>query len=409
MKMLNWLKRFNIFCFLESHSYALRPGRFDGLVAAGQRSCCTGSAADLTRLDAYLATRPWAFGHLAFELQDAAFDLPPAPKDRLHFHPFYFFEPEVLLRIEGEELAIEADDPEAVYAALSAAPEVLEDAQQAVAVNARLQREDYLARIRSLLAHIQRGDCYEINFCQEYWAEPESFDPWAAYARLSALSPTPFGGFYRLDDKFLLCASPERYLWKEGTRLQMQPIKGTARRLPDAEADLALRNSLQRDPKERAENVMVVDLVRNDLSRICEDGSVTVPELFGLYSFPQVHQMISTVAGTLKDGIGFSGILDATFPMGSMTGAPKQRVMELIRRYEPSARGLFSGSLGYFHNGDFDFNVVIRSLLYNATEKYLCYQVGSGITAYCTPEAEWEECRLKASAIEKVLKVPEGS
>ncbi|GAB4094191.1 anthranilate synthase component I family protein [Flaviaesturariibacter terrae] len=401
--MLNWSKRFNIFCFLESHQYTAVPGRFDLLVAAGQRSFCTGSPAQLDRLDAFLRGRRWAFGHLSFALQEAFFHLPPGPADPVGFDPFYFFEPGIVLRQEGDSLLIEADDPELIYRQLQAADPVVADEQPPVQVHGRMDRETYVSTIRKLLAHIQRGDCYEINFCQEFSARPEALDPWALYSRLSALSPTPFGGFYRLGDRYLLCASPERFLRRQGDRLLAQPIKGTARRTADAAADTALRESLRESPKERAENVMVVDLMRNDLARVCRPGSVQVTELFGLYTFPQVHQMISSIEGRLNADARFSDILEATFPMGSMTGAPKQRVLELIRQYELSARGLFSGSLGYFHNGDFDFNVVIRSLLYNAAAPYLSYQVGSGITAYCDPEAEWEECLLKAAALKKVL------
>jgi len=149
---------------------------------------------------------------------------------------------------------------------------------------------------------------------------------------------------------------------------------------------------------------MVVDLVRNDLARICEEGTVNVDELFGVYSFPQVHQMISTVSGELQEGMQFTDMIRACFPMGSMTGAPKKRVMELIEKYERNKRGIFSGAVGYISpEGDFDFNVVIRSILYNASTKYLSWQVGSGITFYSDPEKEWEECLLKASAIESVL------
>lgn len=150
---------------------------------------------------------------------------------------------------------------------------------------------------------------------------------------------------------------------------------------------------------------MVVDLVRNDLSRVCEEGSVKVDELFGVYSFPQVHQMISTVSGQVREDLTFADLIRATFPMGSMTGAPKKRVMELIREYENSRRGIFSGALGYISPaGDFDFNVVIRSIMYNAGSGYLSFQAGSGITWYSDPEKEWEECLLKASAIEAVLR-----
>jgi para-aminobenzoate synthetase component I len=222
---------------------------------------------------------------------------------------------------------------------------------------------------------------------------------------LSALSPNPFGGIYRLGEKWLLCASPERFLRKTGNRILSQPIKGTAARtsineISDTEAKQALFNS----GKDRSENVMVVDLVRNDLAKISEEGTVVVDELYGIYTFPHVHQMISTISGQLKTAITFADIIKATFPMGSMTGAPKKRVRELIKAYEPVPRGLFSGTIGYISpKGDFDFNVVIRSLLYNALTGYLSFPAGSGITFYSDAEAEWEECLLKVSAIRQIL------
>jgi para-aminobenzoate synthetase component 1 len=222
---------------------------------------------------------------------------------------------------------------------------------------------------------------------------------------LLEISPTPFSALYGLNGKYLICASPERFLKKTGSEIISQPMKGTARRdLQDKNNDDHLKQSLFEDAKERAENVMVVDLVRNDLSKVCKDGSVKVDELFGVYSFPQVHQMVSTVSGELKEKVSFSEIIKATFPMGSMTGAPKIRVMELIDQYEPTGRGLFSGSVGYIDaEGNFDFNVVIRSILYNASTSNLSYYAGSGITFYSDAEKEWEECLLKAEAIRQVL------
>ncbi|TCJ14629.1 anthranilate synthase component I family protein [Flaviaesturariibacter flavus] len=397
--MLNWLRRFNIFCFLDSHGY---PGRsFDWLAGAGARHR-VGAADGPAALDALAASERWAFGHLAFELRHAAYGLAGGPQDPIGFPPLHFFIPEVVLYARGDTLHIEAADPDTVWKALQETPVPAAGPGASIQMEATLSRAAYLDRIGALLQHIRRGDCYEINFCQEFHAQAPGLDPLPVYRKLAALSPTPFGGYYRLDDRYLLCASPERFLRKQGSELIAQPIKGTARRNPgDKAADAALREGLYLSPKERAENVMVVDLMRNDLSHVCHD--VVVPELFGLYTFPQVHQMISTVSGRLHPGTGFSAVLDATFPMGSMTGAPKQRVLELIRRYEPTARGLFSGSLGYFHEGDFDFNVVIRSLLYNADTGALSYQVGSGITAYCEAAAEWEECRLKALALERAM------
>ena len=224
-------------------------------------------------------------------------------------------------------------------------------------------------------------------------------------SNLTEVSPTPFACFYKNSSDYLLCASPERYLQKKGNQLISQPIKGTIKRNLHNDADDKLQvEALQNSSKDKSENVMVVDLVRNDLSRICEQGSVKVSELFGIYSFPQVHQMISTITGTLNSNTLFSEILEATFPMGSMTGAPKKSVMETIDALEPTKRGLYSGTVGYFNPaGDFDFNVVIRSIFYNSDIKKASYGVGGGITIYSDPEKEYEECLLKAAAIKKVL------
>jgi para-aminobenzoate synthetase component 1 len=274
-----------------------------------------------------------------------------------------------------------------------------------ITVQSRMGREEYIGIIQKLQQHILRGDCYEINFCQEFFAENVSADPLAIYRSLSNMSPNPFAAFYKLDDKYLLCASPERFLKKTGNKIFSQPIKGTwQRNVADAVLDKENKELLYNSSKDRSENVMIVDLVRNDLSRICEEGTVTVEELFGIYSFPQVHQMISTISGRLRPGIQFMDAVRATFPMGSMTGAPKRRVMELIEQYEKTRRGIFSGAVGYITpEGDFDFNVVIRSILYNESRRYLSFPAGSGITWYSDPGNEYEECLLKAAAIRKVL------
>jgi para-aminobenzoate synthetase component I len=210
---------------------------------------------------------------------------------------------------------------------------------------------------------------------------------------------------YKQENRYLICASPERFLQKKGTTLLSQPIKGTIKRdTQEPEKDTALKAILQNNQKEQSENVMVVDLVRNDLSKICTHNSVVVEELFGIYSFPQVHHLISSVKGTIAPHTTFKDIIQATFPMGSMTGAPKIKVMQLIEQYETTKRGIFSGALGYIDpNGDFDFNVVIRSIMYNAATNYVNYMVGSGITIYCDAEKEYEECLLKAKAMEAVL------
>lgn len=303
-------------------------------------------------------------------------------------------------------MTIEADDPATVFEQIRKTSVMTGDHDSHdLRIQQKTGRDEYLAIIRKLQQHILRGDCYEINFCQEFFAENAVIDPLQVYKNLSEISPNPFSGLYRQGDRWLLCASPERFIRKEGRRILSQPIKGTAKRvLNDQQEDQQLKEQLYHNPKDRSENVMVVDLVRNDLAKICEEGSVKVDELYGIYSFPQVHQMISTISGEIKKDVSFADIIQATFPMGSMTGAPKKRVMELIEQYEKTKRGIFSGAIGYISpEGDFDFNVVIRSILYNAADQYLSFQAGSAITFYSDAEAEWDECLLKAGAIIRVL------
>lgn len=406
-KMLSWASQFNIFCFLDNQQYADESHQYECLLATGQKDHI--SSTDLNAVNAFLERSPhWVFGHLSYDLKNVLHHFSSTKIDRIGFPPLYFFVPKQVLVLTETNITIYADDPKAIYNAILnepvfepkeiAAPEILQ----------KLSREDYINKIRELQEHIVRGDCYEINFCQELYAENCILEPFSVYQKLVDLSPNPFSAFYRLNDKYLLCASPERFLQKTGNKIISQPIKGTIRReLQDESLDENLKEELKQSQKDQSENVMVVDLVRNDLSKICIEDSVKVEELFGIYSFPQVHQMISTVSGQLQEKLSFSEILKACFPMGSMTGAPKYKVMQLIDIYEEQSRGIFSGSVGYFKpNGDFDFNVVIRSIMYNATEQYLSYQVGSGITFYSDPEKEWEECLLKAMAIKAILSPP---
>jgi para-aminobenzoate synthetase component 1 len=399
--MLRWAGQRNIFCFLDNQQYGPGSG-YECLLAAGALQSCT---ADHHHLDQFLGNGSWAFGHLGYDLGNQLQGIHSQKENRIAFPSFHFFYPEVLLLLRGNELEIRAAHPQSVFDEINQISLLPLSQSPAIEVRERISREDYLHAIEQLKGHILRGDCYEINFCQEFFAENARIDPPAIFERLMDVSPNPFSALYRYHDQYLVCASPERFLRKEGNRIISQPMKGTIRRdVADAENDQKLKRELEASAKDRAENVMVVDLVRNDLSRVCVPGSVKVDELFGVYAYPQVYQMISTVSGELEPQTSFSSILQATFPMGSMTGAPKLRVMELVNRYEASARGIFSGSLGYVTpNGDFDFNVVIRSIMYNAADRYLSYQVGSGITFYSDPQKEWEECLLKGEAIKKVL------
>jgi para-aminobenzoate synthetase component I len=258
--------------------------------------------------------------------------------------------------------------------------------------------------VEQIKKHIHVGDIFEMNFCQEFFIENTEVNPYTLFQKLNTIAQAPFTAFYKLKDKFALCASPERYLKKEGQTLTSQPIKGTSKRGNTEGVDEALKNTLFNDPKNRSENVMIVDLVRNDLGKICEAGSIKVSELFGIYSFPTVHQMISTVTGTVRPEFDNTDVLRATFPMGSMTGAPKVRAMQLIEKYERTRRGLYSGAIGYITpESDFDFNVLIRSILYNQNNHYLSFQVGGAIVADSDAEKEYEECLVKIQGILRAL------
>ncbi|MFT6500282.1 MAG: para-aminobenzoate synthetase component 1 [Crocinitomicaceae bacterium] len=268
---------------------------------------------------------------------------------------------------------------------------------------ARLTKEEYLNQVNDLKNEIQQGNIYEVNFCQEFFAENvELNDPIQAYFKLNQLTKAPFSCYSSLGNFEIFSGSPERYIKKEGLKLISQPIKGTAKRGKSKEEDQQLKERLLADPKERSENVMIVDLVRNDLSKIATKNSVKVDELFGIYSFETVHQMISTISCEVEETTSFTDILKATFPMGSMTGAPKHSAMKLIEKHENFKRGIYSGAIGYIApNGDFDFNVVIRTLIYNRETKYLSCPVGGAITIQSSPEAEYEECNIKVQSILK--------
>ena len=379
------------------------------LLAAGEKRRLNASAGNsLDQLQKFiLEKRCWLFGHLGYDLKNEIEKLSSSNADGVQFPDLFFFEPEVVIRITEKEMVIEAADPDAVFEDLSNTTALTNSLPAGlVHIRNRLSKPEYITIINELKKHILRGDCYEINFCQEFFAENTTIDPLVVYQQLCVISPNPFSALYRINDHWLICASPERFLKKQGNRILSQPIKGTSRRvLNNSEQDKKNKLELTHSAKDRSENVMVVDLVRNDLAKICEEGTVKVDELFGIYSFPQVHQMISTVSGELKKDSSFTDIIKATFPMGSMTGAPKKKVMALIEEYEQTKRGIFSGAVGYISpQGDFDFNVVIRSIMYNALSGYLSLQAGSAITFHSDAEKEWEECVLKVTALMNVLR-----
>ncbi len=412
-QVLDWSTRFSTFSFLDNQQYSSAEHSYECLVAAGERARLKTEAGHAFKEIKKFSQQQedWLFGHFSYDLKSETEGSPSHLPDFIQFPDLFFFVPEIVIIILPLEIQIGLfgnHHKEVLNEIESISFTGKKIMQGKNIIQKRISKDQYIATTERLVKHMLRGDCYEINFCQEFFVEAAALDPLDAYRTLNRTSPSPFSAFYCVDEKFLLCASPERFLKREGESIISQPIKGTSARDPENKVhDELLKTGLAASEKDRAENVMIVDLVRNDLSKICEPDSVRVAELFGIYSFAQVHQMISTIIGRPRANLHWSEMIAGTFPMGSMTGAPKKSVLELIEQYEKTKRGLFSGALGYVKpNQDFDFNVVIRSLFYNRKESYLSYFAGSGITVNSDPEKEYEECLLKVKAFEGIIKNP---
>jgi para-aminobenzoate synthetase component 1 len=406
LKALHWSNQFDTACYLDSNEYPSKYSNFECLIAAGaEEELVANCGSALAQVEAFIKNQDRIIpGFLGYDLKNELEALESKNPDHLDFPDAYFFKPQHLIAISGKEVEISSENPRDIWEEIDRIHLRETTLSFKGSVAQRFSRAEYIDTVKKLQEHIQKGDIYEVTLCQEFYAEEVNFDPLAAFIALNRISPTPFASFFKQDNHYILSATPERYLAKRGNTLLSQPIKGTARRSSDKEEDEIIKQALAQSEKERSENVMIVDLVRNDLTRCALPGTVKVDEIFGVYSFTQVHQLISTISCQVAPKQSFSNILKVTFPMGSMTGAPKIRAMQLIEQYERSKRGVYSGSVGYIQpNGDFDFNVIIRSMLYNANTKYLSFQVGGAITAKSIPEEEYEECLLKAKAISQVL------
>lgn len=404
-KALQWAAAYDTCCYLDSHSFKDPYGKYDLLIAVGTKAALkVSSGSAFKQLEAFRQTHTsWILGFFGYDLKNETENLSSANTDGPGFPDLYFFVPEIVITIKGEELNIEGAD-EHILQTIRSLPLPAEKVQSRVHFTPRFSEQEYVATVEQIKSNITRGDIYVTNFCQEFYADKAYIDPLLTYRKLKDISPAPFSTFFKWEGNYIISASPERFLAKRGNKLLSQPIKGTARRDQDAAADQLLVEQLRNHPKELQENVMIVDLVRNDLTRSAIEGTVHAEELYAIQSFAQVHQMVSTVACAKRDDISDVAAIKNTFPMGSMTGAPKVSAMQLMEKYERSKRGVYSGALGYFApDGDFDFNVIIRSLLYNSTKNYLSFHVGSAITYHADAEKEYEECLLKAKAILQAL------
>ncbi|MFC0604452.1 anthranilate synthase component I family protein [Winogradskyella pulchriflava] len=411
--LLLWSQQFDDVIWLDSNNHSDLYNNYDAVLAVDAFTSLKTDYFDaFEQLKEYQsATNDWIFGYLTYDLKNTTESLSSQNFDGLEFPDLYFFQPKKLFLFKGDKVEIKYlkmvdDDIEADLNTIESgcAERSRSTYENNIKIKLRIHKDEYFEKVNKMLAHIQRGDIYEANFCQEFYAEDSEINPLETFKKLNKISQPPFATFLKVEDKFLLSASPERYIKKEGLKVISQPIKGTAKRSSNKEEDDKLKAELSNDEKERSENIMIVDLVRNDLSHTAIKGSVKVEELCKVYSFLQVHQMISTISSEVGKATHPVDIIKTTFPMGSMTGAPKISAMKIIEDLEETKRGLYSGSVGYFTpNGDFDFNVIIRSILYNETKQYVSYSVGGAITAKSDPLKEYEECLIKAKAMREVL------
>ena len=409
-QLLYWANQFREVVLLDSNAYHQKYSSYDAALAVDAfTSLQTDYNNAFQDLQQYQSqTKDWLFGYLSYDLKNDIEELHSNNFDGLTFPDLFFFQPKKLFLIQGNQVEIQYlrmcdDEIESDFKEITSIT-LMTHYPLPITINQRISKENYLLKVSKMLEHIQRGDIYEANFCMEFFAHTNQLDPIEVFQKLAVISEAPFAVYFKNAVHYLLSASPERYLRKKGTRVISQPIKGTSKRSADPIADAQFKVDLAQNEKERSENIMIVDLVRNDLSHTATKGSVVVEELCEIYTFKQVHQMISTVVSEVEVTTPPVEIIRTTFPMGSMTGAPKISAMQIIETLEETKRGLYSGAVGYFTpEGDFDFNVVIRSILYNAKNEYLSFSVGSAITAQAIAEQEYEECLLKAKAMFEVL------
>lgn len=411
-KILTWAQQFREVVWLDSNAYAQKHSTFQSILAVDAftaiQTDCQGAFKQLEEYQTL--TKDWLFGFLGYDLKNDVEQLSSKNNDELDFPDLYFFQPKRLFLFSENEVEIQylncmEDELETDWQEiLSTVITETSPRKNSVKIQLRTSKDNYFTKVEKMLEHIHLGNIYEANFCQEFYSENVDIEPLTTFLHLNKISQSPFASYLKIDHLFALSASPERYLKRTGNTVISQPIKGTAKRLSSKSKDQILKTKLKQDPKELSENIMITDLVRNDLSRIATKGSVVVEELCKVYTFEQVHQLISTISCKVAPQTSSVKIIKETFPMGSMTGAPKVSAMHIIENLEDAKRGLYSGAIGYFSpTGDFDFNVVIRSILYNQKKLYASFSVGGAITSNSIPEKEYEECMVKAKAMREAL------
>lgn len=406
-QLLAWTQQQSHFIWLESNVEAVKDSytTYDWLIGADIHQ--QWNVAEIQKIK---KEKPdWYFGYFSYDYKNQIHGLTSYNAKSVAVPNAFFFQPKKVVYLQKGQLFFSyleeiQQEIEVDYVILTKGMHPLKSTEKSSLKITSIGKETYLKAVQKVQQHIQRGDIYETNYCMEFVAKDANINPWQVFQELNRISKAPMSVFAKMGEQFLLCASPERYLKRTGNQLISQPIKGTAKRGKTNEEDEKLKTALRNDPKEQMENVMIVDMVRNDLSRLAVKNSVKVQELFGIYTFEQVHQMISTIVAEVNKETHWLDIIHATFPMGSMTGAPKISAMKITEALETFQRGWYSGTFGYITpTGDFDFNVVIRSIQHDAAKKIVSFGVGSAITIQANPELEYEECLLKAKAMLQIL------
>jgi len=408
---------FDTFSYLNGNVIAYPHGAFPEMIGMGVKATFEIAPHNdfaWESLDCFIATHQghYMIGYLNYQLKNKIEHFPLTLNDPLNFALVQLYVPQYLFIKTNNNWKPYDKDSEALLPHILAFKKTtLNEQGEASTAKEHFSHDEYIGIVNRIKQELAQGNIYEINFCNSYTGSYKNLDYVNVYGLLNAISPMPFSALHKHEEHIVISASPERFLQKKGNKITSQPIKGTASRKADPLEDLAQRQALENSLKERTENIMIVDLVRNDLSKLCVGGTVKVEELCKAYTFEKVHQLISTISGDLEQAnLSFSEVIKAMFPMGSMTGAPKYKAMQLIDELEQVGRGLFSGTLGYIApNGDFDFNVIIRSLLLNEKLRIYQYHAGSAITMASDAELEYQECSLKTLPIRMLGISSQGS
>jgi para-aminobenzoate synthetase component 1 len=393
-EQLQIVREHEYICLTLNNNRSIRKkGRngFKNILAIGKKSSFEDENANFKGLYQYLKNRDQKiFGHFSYDLKNKIEILRSSNPNGLTFPDICFFEPEELIEFDGFKISNDWEHRKTA---------------KNIAIQKNMSKSEYINSVKKIIQEIQLGNIYEMNFAIEFFIEDIQLDPINLFIALLGNSAGPYSSFYKLKHNYVLCASPERYLRIKDHEVLSQPIKGTIKRSENSDEDHIQIKTLLNSEKDRSENIMAVDVVRNDLSRTAESGTVKVDDLCSIHSFEKVHHLISNVTSRIGPEYNIIDVIEKSFPMASMTGAPKISAMKYIEAFEKSKRGLYSGSIGYFdmENNSCDFNVVIRSIQYNSEKKYLSFMTGGAITALSDPEKEYEECLAKAQSILKTL------